>query len=670
MKRISFFIAMIALFVGCATPLKKAIKHFDQAKYAKSIPHFKTALEKSGNKATVNSYLGEAYRLSNKLNEAEAYYKAAIDAGSSDDKTRFYYAQALKINGKYEEAKAQYERYSKSGTNTAFVKLAKAETENTQKIQDIIKTKTYFEVTNVEGLNSPAGEFAPIMQGDKLLVSSTRKQGVYEGTDGGFAGVYATSLNDAWVGKGNLEVFTDKVNKSNTNEACAAFAHDGSFMIFARSSNADSKKGGGNEVDLYISRRTQNGWSEPEMMPFPININQKMFEEGYEPLRGSKENAWTSCPAISPDGKKLYFASNRSGGFGGNDIWTADIKGGKFTNVKNLGKEINTAGNELFPFVSEAGNLYFASDGHPSLGGLDIFEAVRVQSKITIKNMGVPVNSKADDFGLVWDKKTEKGFFSSNREGGKGDDDIYIVEDKTPEKKTVRYFLAIEVVGINPTDSSKTETALADAKVQFLLGNELKKVKKLHDFTTDAQGKIKPFLVEFPEDYLLIASAGNDFLKKEVEYTTAGKGLSPELLTKPETDTTLYVKVVLDKIVVTDLTYEIEINFDFGMANIRLDAAQELDKFVVFLKDNPQLIIELGSHTDAVGDDARNLALSQRRADSTVAYLIKQGIADKRLKAVGYGETKLKINTQEAEERNRRTEFKILGIDKNIKRED
>jgi outer membrane protein OmpA-like peptidoglycan-associated protein len=671
MKRLFVTIAIATALAGCSTPFKRAVKYYDKAEFAEAIPQFKSILEKGGNKASLNAYLGESYRQSNRLGEAEQYYKAAIDAGSSDDKVRYYYAQALKTNGKFAEAQAQFERYSKNGTNTNLVKLAKTEAENAKKIQEIANKKTYFEVTNMEVLNSPAGEFAPLLQDERLLVSATRKKDIYKGTGGGFAGIYAANLSEAQAGKGDLQLFADKINKEGANEACAAFAHDNSFVIFARSGTADTKKGGSNEVDLYICYRTKEGWSEPEIMPYPININKKMLEEGNENMRGSNENAWTSCPAVSPDGKRLYFASNRSGGYGGTDIWTADIRGGKFTNVRNLGKDINTAGNEMFPFISESGNLYFASDGHPSLGGLDNFEAVRVQGKTTIKNLGVPINSPADDFGLVWDKKNETGFMASNRTGGKGDDDIYMVKDVTPDKKIVRYFLEIEVVGIDPTDKNKTEIPLSNAKVQFYQGNETNKKKKLNDFTTDDKGKIKAFPVEMPEDYLMIATASEDYLKQEVEYTTAGKGLDLELLTKPETDTTLYTKVVLDKIVITDsVAYQLEINFDFNKANIRPDAALELDKFVIFLKDNPQLNIELGSHTDAVGDADRNLALSQRRADSTVAYLIKQGVVASRMKAVGYGETRLKENTQAASEINRRTEFKIIGIDKNRRRED
>jgi outer membrane protein OmpA-like peptidoglycan-associated protein len=189
-----------------------------------------------------------------------------------------------------------------------------------------------------------------------------------------------------------------------------------------------------------------------------------------------------------------------------------------------------------------------------------------------------------------------------------------------------------------------------------------KKDEKLQTLTTDAQGKIAPFPIKTQSNYVFNVNAGEDFFHKEEEYSTFGKAIPHELLTKSVTDTTFYTKIILEKIAITDETYELEINFDFNKANIRPESAKELDKFVIFLKENPQIAIELGSHTDAVGSDRDNLALSQRRADSTVAYLVKNGIDASRMTAVGYGEKRLKINTQQAEIRNRRTEFKVTRI--------
>jgi peptidoglycan-associated lipoprotein len=200
--------------------------------------------------------------------------------------------------------------------------------------------------------------------------------------------------------------------------------------------------------------------------------------------------------------------------------------------------------------------------------------------------------------------------------------------------------------------------------VEFFEGEELQKKKKLLDLNTDTQGKTTRFPVKVPDDFVIVACGGDDYFKREIEYTTRGRVIDQEFLTKPVTDTTFEAKVILEKIVeaVDTVVYELEINFDFNKANIRPDAARELDKFVLFLQENPQIDIELGSHTDAVGSDERNLLLSQRRADSTVAYLEFKGITRERMNPVGYGESRLKVKTDKAEEQNRRTEFKVTKI--------
>jgi outer membrane protein OmpA-like peptidoglycan-associated protein len=662
MKNLLLFLPIL-LLLSCGGPLKEGLKSFKQAEYHKAIGKFKEVLATSGDKAQLNMYIGESYRKMGKIGEAEAYYRAALDANSNNDSVRFFYGYALKANGKYKEAEDRFNLYAKSGGSTEFIKRAKTEAANFKKVNEILTTKTYFEVSPVNALNTEKGEFAPVIHDDELYFSGTLKEGVYDGTGSGFAGIYFVKIADLETGQAAPKPISEYIDIPMTNEASPAFAHDGSFVIFARSNAADGKKGGSNEVDLYISQRNADGsWGEPELMAYPININKTALEDGNENLKGSTQDAWTSCPEVSPDGKRLYFASNRKGGYGGTDIWVADIAGARFRNVRNAGRDINTSGNELFPFVAESGNLYFASDGHPGLGGLDLFEAERRQGKITVKNLGVPMNSQADDFGMFMNKDDKSGYLTSNRAGGKGDDDIYFFKDITPETKIVNYFLTINVVGIDPTDKEAKEIPLSNAKVEFFQGTERKK-SKITDFTADNQGKTTQTPVKMPEDYVIKANAGEDYFVKEMEYTTAGKLLPFEYLTKPETDTTLEAKIILEKIVEIDtVVYEVEINFGFNQANIRLDAARELDKFVIFLQENPQIDIELGSHTDAVGTDDRNQILSQRRADSTVAYLESKGISPNRMKAVGYGESRLKVKTQEPEERNRRTEFKVTRI--------
>ncbi len=649
---------------GCNSAYKNAIKSFEKAEYQKAITQFEQ-LRKDGNNATIDAYIAESYRLSNRIGEAEKYYQTALQANNNDEKIKFYYAQSLKSNGKIQEAQAQFKQYLQNGTNQDFTKRAKAEIQNSDKIKEIQDTKTPYIVEACQNLNTEADEFAPSFHKGKLLFSSTRKEVVYEGSGGRTAGIYSTDEKNIDQTSPSVEVFSSNLYLSTANEASPTFAPDGSYVVFARSSSG--KKGESNEVDLYIARRVGNDWSEPEILPYPLNINKNLADAGNQELKGSQENVWTSCPFIRGDGKRLYFASNRKGGYGGVDIWIADIAGGRFNNIRNAGKDINTAGDELFPYVSDEGVLYFSSNGHAGLGGLDIMEAIIDKGSIKIKNMGVPLNSPQDDFGFMG-KTDTTGYFSSNRAGGKGGDDIYKWSEKIDRQKRVNYFLGIEVVSIDPTDKTKKETPLANAKVEHFLGNIAKKDEKLQTLTTDAQGKIAPFPIKLQSNYVFNANGGEDFFHKEEEFSTFGKAIPHELLTKPVTDTTFYTKIILEKIVITDtVAYQLEINFDFNKANIRPESAIELDKFVNFLKENPQIAIELGSHTDAVGSDRDNQALSQRRADSTVAYLVKSGIEASRMTAVGYGEKKLKINTQQAEIRNRRTEFKVTRIIRNRK---
>lgn len=663
-KSLSLFILLLSVFFSCSTPFKQGKKNYDQAKYNNAIGHFKEALAKSNSKALVNKYIGESYRLSNRLVDAEPFYEAALNANSSDDKVRFYYAQALKANGKYDEAKKRFELYSKTGGNTDLIRLAKAELKNFDKIRELLTKKTYYEVENLDNINTDGQEFAPVLFQDQFLYTASQKEGVYYGDGNQFSGLYVYEFSNKERFEGQARKFDPAIHLEGTNEGTPAFSKDGNFVIFARSSTGE--KGESDESHLYISRRSESGWSEPEILPYPINISKKLYEEGgVEELNGSRGNYTSFTPTITPDGKRLYFASNRPGGYGGLDIWRADIRGTRITNVRNLGRTVNTPGNELFPYVSDEAVLYFASDGHPGIGQLDIFEAIRTKGRISIKNMGKPLNSEADDFAFVYDTDTT-GYLSSNRQGGKGGDDIYRFTDITPDRKTVNYFLQINVVAFNPEDS--TTKPFPEANVEVFTGTETDLGEKLYTLLTNQEGIAQTIPVQTKSDYLVSARGTPEYLVEKVEYTTRGKVIPHELLQEIpeyEIDTTLTLEVQLEKIVVSEnITYEIEINFDFDSDVIRPDAARELDKFVIFLKDNPQIDIELGSHTDAVGTDLDNLDLSQRRAESSTQYLISQGIDSRRITAKGYGESNLKVDTQDAEEQNRRTEFKIINVRK------
>jgi peptidoglycan-associated lipoprotein len=431
------------------------------------------------------------------------------------------------------------------------------------------------------------------------------------------------------------------INESNINEGCITFTPDGKTMIFAKGNNG--KRKGAIDVDLYLSRYRNGQWAEPT----PININQP--------------DAWESTPALSPDGRTLYFSSNRKGGFGGLDIYSAQMDGrGRFGRVKNMGPEINTAGEELFPYVSESGKMYFSSDGHPGYGMLDIFEVKRANGKTVVENIGKPVNSMADDFGIYL-FKADRGFFTSNRDGGMGDDDIYTFVNEDPELRVVNYYLQ----GITyMTRKDSTREILPNTKVS-LLDQE---GDMMQDFVTGNDGKFL-FRVYENEDYTLLGET-DGFITKRQSYTTMGKSVPLESLKELVTNITLDTILVLDR-KATGLTFRLEnIYFGYDSAVIRKEAALELDRLVTLLNDNSDLTIEMGSHTDSVASDAYNIELSQRRAESTVNYLIKKGIDPARLVAKGYGESKpIARNTNPdgtdnpvGRQRNRRTEFKILKI--------
>ena len=637
---------------------KKGLASFDKGFYDLAINELVKVKEiDPSQEAKLNYTIAEAYRLSNRWVESISYFKNAIEKGIADPDAVFHYAYALKANEQYSEALEEFKKYiTLKTTNKVYNEWANREI-NTLQIVDVLKRKdSDLAFRNLKEINTEGAEFSPVVFDGNLVFSSSRKDRVY--SNGlPFLGLYTSKINDL-TSIGEVSLFSQSIFDPERNEGSPAFSPDGKTVIFARG-NSGKRKDASPDVDLYVSRKTPQGWSEPVL------------------VSASDSASWDGSPAFSGDGKTIYFASNRPGGSGGMDLYRVNMDAsGRFGNPVNMGKALNTPGNEMFPFVTKEGKLYFASDGHPGLGKLDLFVAERKGGKISVENMGLPFNSSMDDFGLSIDDLGNM-FFSSNRRGGQGDDDIYFYqappkeelaqnppdaqdESSTPDAdvKVVNYFLSGKLTD-KEDNSSLPNVKLAIYKIE----NGFQEL--VQEYSSDPEGNFGPMKVAEDTDYLIIAEK-EDYLTKREGFSMFGRSIPPILLRKAVTDTTFTTSIAMEKVYIGKTFVLENIYYDLDKADIRADAALELDKLVQILLDNPKLKIELGSHTDVRGSDMYNLRLSQRRAESAIEYIISRGISRDRLLAQGYGETELIIEgakTEEEHQVNRRTEFKILAIE-------
>ena len=652
MKKLIFLILGVSLFTysckNAAFYSKKGDKNFIEGHYEHAIQNYQQALEKGAEKATTNFQIAESYRLSNRYSFAKDYYKDAIDNGVQEESAQFHYGMALKSTGNYESAKKVLDYYVKNARSRNYQKLANYEAKKIEKIKDLPFTKWQFEIKNERKLNSNAEDYSPMMMGDKIVFSSSRGEGeLYGGTGYGFSDLY---IADA---EGTISKVDDsgKINTLNRHEATATFTPDGNTMVFARS-NAGIKKEDFPDVDLYMSTKDENGnWSDPERLPI------------------NSANDWDGTPYFSPDGKHLYFASDRKGGRGGIDLYRCAFRDGQFSRPTNLGKNYNTFGNEMFPYIHADGSFFFASDGQVGFGGLDLFKDIaddKGKPQGNPVNMGASVNTVYDDFGIVYTSRFE-GYLSSNREGGLGSDDIYSFK----EEIIPFYFLDLEVT----TNVSGVKKGVDKASINFMEDNQMVE----SSFTND-EGHYKHQLhkdghyeIKVEKDSFFTATLVFNLDKAEIEKNEKnddGDYIIKEYVTlKKFGDKESYN--------VKELGYDIEdILYDLASYEIREDAAKQLDKLIGFMQDNPGISIELGSHTDSRDTEANNLLLSTKRAESAVSYIVENGNIDsKRIQAKGYGESRL-LNrcadnvdcTEDEHQANRRTEIKILDV-KNVNSE-
>ena len=657
-KKYSILFLLGIFFTSCHTDKlsnKKALKHFDKGEYELTIKELLPLAQKGFQLDQTNYLLGESYRLSNRITQSLPYYQQAQAKGYVDKMLPYYMAISAKSIGNYELTKSYLNEFVKSKPSRLYQIKSEIELENLGQIPDLLKKQSPVTLQALTG-NTSKTEFDAKKIGDELIFTSSSKPEIYKNNGLPFLGIVKAPLKNPGE-IGNQSIFSSVLFKENANDGTPAFTKDGTTVVFARG-NTGKSKDPSPDVDLYISKKTANTWSEPERLSISDSL------------------AWDGSPCFSADERTLYFSSNRRGGKGGVDLYRVPIdNSGRFGRPINLGSTINTPGDELFPYVSANGKLYFSSDGHPSIGGLDLFVASRNETEIVVEHLGVPINSIGDDFAISFSDSTQ-GYISSNRPGGKGDDDIYFFKSTSSEdrwwttapppvidtlnKKIVNYFVQVKVVDPsgNPIDSVKI--------------NVRKNGQTLSNEKTNKKGFIE--LIDLAEnDELVFKCDKEDFITVRSSFSMEGKTIPESLLKKEMTDTTFQVTITMDRPEIgkeISKLYEINsIYYDLDKADIRPDAAEELDKIVQFLSDNTQMNLELGAHTDARASTGYNLKLSQRRAESAVNYIIRRGITKDRIKPKGYGESQL-INEcsdgvecpEEMHQQNRRTEFKIIKI--------
>jgi len=640
----STVIALALFLAGCGMTAHKAyhIGHekFKKAEYEHAIEYFKMALEKgiTHPKADkVNYLIGESYRLSNRINESKPFYEKAVNAGTHQDSAYYYYAVALESEGKYGEAEAAFLHYAENGRNEQLMTKAKIEAANLKLIEPILAQPQEFKLANLKTINTDGSDWAPIVnrEGD-VIFSSTRGQSKVHLADGlGFNDIWKFKYDGVSDTTGVLTQLSKNFNLESTHEACPSISKNGREMYFARSNSGAVKDA--KEVGIFVTTFKEGEWQEAVKLPF------------------CEDTAWYSTPWLSPDNTTLYFSSNRAGGFGGLDLWKATKdQNGAWGNVTNLGEKINTHGNEYSVFISQDNKFYFGSDGHPGLGRLDLFVIAKdsATGDDKIVNLGLPFNSVSDDFGLFLMSDTS-GYMTSDREGGLGNDDIYKIVFL--QKKAV-YTQPIVVYGYNP--KTQREKVLKNAHV--IVRNS--KGVQIADTKTDENGQI--FIKVDPTEHISIeAKKRKHFVGHEkavippaTPRTKLKEGLTEITFEKP-------VKVTLQEI--TDIPLRLELYYDYNKWDIRPDAGKILDSLVGFLKENPEIIVELSSHTDSRGNDKYNKDLSEKRAKSAVDYVVAHGIDHKKIYSKGYGETKPLVMPELSDadyQLNRRTEIRVVKV--------
>ena len=629
MKKIYTILLLIAVSTTIVSAqnskTKKADNLYDRLAYTDAAQAYQKVLKRGTTDVYVFERLANCYYFINDTKKAEMYYKRVAKSKDANPEAIYNYAQTLKANGKFSDYNTWMKNFAKLSPNDTRVKEFM---KNPNYIPKIMDDMARYTATNMEDINSEYADFGGIVYGKDFYFASGRNTSrkTYQWNEEPYLEIYkATNVGGTMK---NAELLNGDVN-TKYHESNAVISADGKRMYFDRNDyfegDYDKSASGINQINLYYAENIDGkGWSAVVSAPF----NNNEYSTGH--------------PALSQDGNTLYFVSDMPGGKGGSDIYMVAINSdGSLGTPKRLGDNINTEGKELFPYLDSNGTLYFSSNGHMGIGGLDVFYAEAQGDGFgVVTNLGKGVNSSADDFAYKYDPTSQSGYVSSNREGGMGSDDIYMVEAvEIPCEVTI----AVLVINEN------TNAAVAGARVDLYdtMGNRLStktsNVDGMVSFKAacDQAHEVQGVLADFESNASKVAPA-ND------------QKVSATIALKP-----------IEEIIVEDQIVLNPILFDLDKSNIKPQAAFELDKIVAVMNKYPEMIIAVGAHTDSRATDAYNLTLSEARAQSTVQYIISKGISGKRISGKGYGESQPKVscgaNCSEAEHQlNRRSEFIIV----------
>jgi len=627
-----------------------AMTSFEIGEYTKSIASFRKVYSETKDrqrKAEIQFKIAEAYYYIGQYRQAEGYYKSALIRNAGGKTTLLHYAETLRANEKYDEAIKNYKQYLDSVPGN---KMALNGIESSEKTKDWLKSPSRYKIENLKDINSISNDYSASYAGvsDHEIFFTSSRKGSTGKKKSAITGEYSA---DVFRSSYNLQKnrwdkpqLVDELRIINTfdEEGAASFNTAGNTMYFTRCRYDKTASQG---AEIFSATQLSGLWGDVAKLTI------------------GSDSLMAAHASLSADGNLMYYVSDRPGGYGGKDIWvTTRKKGGSWEKPTNAGPEINTSGNEMFPYIRENGALYFSSNGHVGMGGLDIYVARKGEAgKWIVENMKSPLNSTGDDFAISFYPGEERGLFSSNREGSRKDD-IYT------------FLLPPKIFEVEGDIFNKENGARINDAAVRLIGTD-GTMLKMNAENGKFRFKLKP------EVEYIVAAYKKGFLNAKLVASTVGIEEGKQFMVRME-------------LTPADLPISVDnIYYEFGKWDLLPESVTALDSLAELLVQNPTTVIELMAHTDCRGDDATNSEISQKRAQSVVTYLIAKGIQSGRLVAKGYGKTAPKTVTKRLAKEypflklgkeltcsfieslpdekdreichqiNRRTEFKVLSSD-------